>query len=275
MGDDKPSAELYESGTYAPARAGMDPLIEPLRRLTYRDRSRALAGVAPGARVLELGSGDGAYLASLARRGLAVSGVEPSAAGLAASLARGVPVRQDSVETVEVAEASQDAIVLWHVLEHLDDPEAALIRVREWLVPEGRLVIGVPNLDSLQAAIGGDRWFHQDVPRHRTHFTARGLRAMLERLGFTVLRMRHVVVEHNALGMWQTLLNRLTAERDVAFRFLKRDLPAADRRIARDLAITAAAGALLVLPAVGMELAAGLAGRGGTVVAVAQVDRTR
>ena len=43
--------------------------------------------------------------------------------------------------------------------------------------------------------------------------------------------MRHLLIEQNPLGMWQTLLNRLTAERDFAFRLLKRDL--GERRAGR------------------------------------------
>ncbi len=129
-------------------------------------------------------------------------------------------------------------------------------------------MLACPNLASLQARIGGDRWFHQDVPRHRTHFTAAGLRLLLERSGFRLERMAHLLVEQNPLGMWQTLLNRLTRERDVAFRALKRDLGRGPG-VGRDLAVTAVAGPLLVPVAVALELAAGLAGRGGSVVAVA------
>ncbi len=147
-------------------------------------------------------------------------------------------------------------------------PAAALARIGLWVRPGGRIVIACPNLASLQARIGGDRWFHQDVPRHRTHFTAAGLRLLLERTGFRLERMAHLLVEQNPLGMWQTLLNRLTRERNVAFRALKRDLGHGSG-IRRDLALTALVGPLLVPVAVVLELAAGLVGRGGSVVAVA------
>ena len=112
-----------------------------------------------------------------------------------------------------------------------------------------------------------NHWFGQDVPRHRTHFTPGGARALLERSGFRVERIRQVLVEQNPLGMWQTLLNRLTVERDFAFRLSKGDLdrvPDAVRR--RDLAVSVLAGALLAPVAVLLELGAGLAGRGGSMV---------
>jgi hypothetical protein len=81
--------------------------------------------------------------------------------------------------------------------------------------------------------------------------------------------MSHLIVEQNPLGMWQTLLNRITSRRDVAFRALKRDLEGGPG-VGRDLAVTAVAGPLLAPLAVALELGAGLAGRGGSVVAVAE-----
>jgi len=264
------AGRLYEGGTYAPARASVEWVLEPLRRLAEADRSRFLRRVPAGGSVFEVGAGDGRFLARLAAAGYRVAGNDPSASGCELARARGVAVENVGVEQARVEPHSQDAVVLWHVLEHLEDPGDALHAVRGWLAARGRAVVACPDLDSLQARIGGDLWFHQDVPRHRTHFTARGLRELLERTGFRVERLHHVVIEQNPLGMWQTLLNRLTAERDFAFRFAKRDLgKRRGRERLRDAGVTALAGPLLVPVAVALELAAGLAGRGGTMVAEA------
>ena len=43
---------------------------------------------------------------------------------------------------------SFDAVVIWHVLEHLPDPQATLEAVGEILKPGGVLVIAVPNNSS-------------------------------------------------------------------------------------------------------------------------------
>jgi hypothetical protein len=175
------------------------------------------------------------------------------------------------IDDAELAAGSQDGVVVWHALEHLDRPEEALGRLHGWLRPGGSLVVAVPNLASAQARIGGDRWFHQDVPRHRVHLTPPGAAALLERSGFRVERVRHVLVEQNPLGMWQTLLNRLTRERDFAFRALKRDLgPAARGSRARDWAVTLLAGPLLAPVAVIAELVAGACRRGGSIVVQAR-----
>ena len=263
-----PPRSLYEAGTYAAARPALDRLLEPMRALVERDKLRFLRGLPAGAHVLEVGAGDGRFVSRLRAAGFEARGIEPSERGVRIAHARGSPVERAALDELRLEPASLDAAIAWHVLEHLDDPEGALARIGAWLRPGARVVIACPNLASLQARIGGDRWFHQDVPRHRTHFTAAGLRLLLERSGFRVERMAHLLVEQNPLGMWQTLLNRITRGRDVAFRALKRDLGRGPG-VGRDLALTAMAGPLLVPVAVALEVAAGLAGRGGSVVAVA------
>ncbi len=77
-------------------------------------------------------------------------------------------------------------------------------------------------------------------------------------------------VEQNPLGMWQTLLNRITRQRDVAFRALKRDLgrePGSASGSGADRDRRAACWCLLRSRSSSL---AGLAGRGGSVVAVAE-----
>jgi SAM-dependent methyltransferase len=257
---------MYEGGTYNRPRGFASRLVAPLRGLAERDRVRFVSGLAPGSRVLEVGAGDGKLVAAMRAAGLDARGIDPSPAACAAATELGVEVANVGVDEAEVAPGSLDAVVIWHALEHFDDPAASLRRVRSWLAPGGALIVAVPNLASTQARIGGDGWFHQDVPRHRVHLTPAGASALLARTGFATARIRHLLIEQNPLGMWQTLLNRLTSERDFAFRLLKRDLPEGSRSRRRDLLVTAIAGPLLAPVAILAELAAGLARRGGSIV---------
>jgi SAM-dependent methyltransferase len=265
--------QLYEGGAYAPTRGALRRPLGRLRRLTDRDRMRLMGGVRPGERVLELGAGRGSLLAQIERAGAQAYGIEPSPSAAAAARERGAGVEVRSIEEAEFPPGSRDLVILWHVLEHLERPAAALQRVRPWLSAGGRLVVAIPNLDSLQARIGGDRWFHQDVPRHRTHFTREGLTRLLRRSDYTPVRIRQTIVDQGLLGMWLTLLNRLTAARDVPFRFAKRDLRYERRtHAARDAMITVIAGPLLVPVAVALELGAAVARRGGSIVVEARLQ---
>jgi 2-polyprenyl-3-methyl-5-hydroxy-6-metoxy-1,4-benzoquinol methylase len=248
-----PREDLHEAGAYGGGAPRGSRAAAPLLRAFDRARLRRL-GAAPGARVLDVGAGRGRFVATARAAGLDAHGLEPSARGLAAA---GPHVAPGGVDDVA---GTWDAITLWHVLEHLDDPAGALTRLAGHLRPGGVLLVGVPNLDSVQARVGGPRWFHLDVPRHRTHFTARGARLALERAGLQVVAEHHVGLEHNPFGMWQSAVNRLTRRPSYLFHLLKRNAPLRSG----DLAVT-----LLCLPlapvAAAAELVAGLARRGGTV----------
>jgi hypothetical protein len=156
-------------------------------------------------------------------------------------------------------------VTVWHVLEHLDDPGAALARISDWLAPRGALLVGVPNLASWQARIGGPGWYHLDVPRHRVHFTPAGLSALLSAHGFAPVHTHHLLLEHNPFGMWQSLVNRWTRHPSYLYNLLKRNAPLASR----DLAITVAALPLAPLAAA-LEVVAGLRRRGGTIAVLAR-----
>jgi SAM-dependent methyltransferase len=223
------------------------------------DRRRlALLDAPPGARLLDVGAGRGRFVASARSAGLDAHGIEPFHA-------RDATVERASIEDADFPPGSFDAIAVWHVLEHLDDPRAALSRVRAWLRPDGVLLVGVPNLQSLQARIGGERWYHLDVPRHRVHFTPAGLDALLRASGFEPLTEHHVLAEHNPFGMWQTLVNRATRHSSYLYNALKRNAPLRSP----DLAVTVLALPLAPVAALA-ELGAGLAGRGGTIAVVAR-----
>ena len=262
--------EVHESGAYATRRPRLSRALAPLLR--WFDRRRlARLNLAPGARVLDVGAGRGRFVATARAQGFLSEGIEPSRRGIEAAAAEYAVALQHA--TLEDASPTQafDAVTLWHVLEHVDDPGAALERAAAWLTTDGVLLVAVPNLDSLQARIGGQRWYHLDVPRHRTHFTARGLETMLRRHGFEPLRTSHLVAEQNLFGMWQTLVNRVTETPSYLYNLLKRN--AAARPL--DLALTV--GFLPVaVPAAALELAAGAMRRGATVTVLARrADRAR
>jgi SAM-dependent methyltransferase len=261
-----PAPEAYESGQYALARPRFSRAVDGVQRLLTHQPVRFLrrGGLRPGARVLDVGAGPGRLVSTLNSAGYDAHGIEPSRRSVA--LARGAGRDIDQRSIFEHSDSDLDAAVLWHVLEHLDDAPAALARVRTWLRPGGLLLVGVPNAASLQAEIGGDTWFHWDVPRHRLHFTAEGLRVLLGRSGFEVVAMHHWVLDQNVHAMWMAMLTQLGMRPGFPFHFLKRNIDATPR----DLAVSAL-GIPLVPAAVALEAAAALMRRGGTVAAVARL----
>jgi ribosomal protein S18 acetylase RimI-like enzyme/SAM-dependent methyltransferase len=63
-----------------------------------------------------------------------------------------VTVITSSFEDAEI-DSKFDNIFIIHTLEHLDDPVGVLAKVRDWLSPEGRLFVAVPNANALSRQI--------------------------------------------------------------------------------------------------------------------------
>ena len=109
-----------------------------------------------------------------------------------------------------------DVITLWHVLEHTTSPMRTLQEVRKVLKPSGLLVIAVPNLNDrlMQAAyriVKGRKlrlFSIGDKEIHLFHFSVRSLRLLLEKAGFTCVKIGpdFGVVERSI-----QLINRLAA----------------------------------------------------------------
>jgi SAM-dependent methyltransferase len=259
--------EAHEAGAYGGGTPRGAQLAAPLLRAFDRRRLTFLAraGGRPPGRLLDIGAGRGRFVAQARAAGWEADGIEPSLRGVEGARARGVELQQAGIDDADIATGSLDAASLWHVLEHLDEPGAALARIAGWLRPGGLIVVGVPNLASVQARAGGDRWYHLDVPRHRTHFTVHGLHALLRRHGLEPVATHHVLAEHNPFGLWQSVVSHATRTPSWLYHALKHNAPLRSR----DALVTAAALPLAPV-AVAAELAFALARRGGTVAVVAR-----
>ena len=259
LGDPPDFGAAHEAGAYARAPAGAG-LAAPLLERFHARRLELLGP--PVGRLLDVGAGRGGFVAAARAAGWDATGIEPAARGDAPGVARA------GVEDAELEPSSFAAVSVWHVLEHLEDPGAALERIAAWLAPGGRALVGVPNLASWQARLGGPVWFHLDVPRHRWHFTATGAASLLGRHGFTVEHVEHRLLEHNPFGLWQSLVSRLTPTPSWLFHALKRNASLHGAEIAPTVA------ALPLAPvAYAVERVAARVQRGGTVALVATRGR--
>jgi len=185
-------AALYPEG-YGSHVGGRPGVLDALKRLQVAAilRGAPFASAldrAPGL-ALDVGCARGELAGGLIARGWRVAGIEPSARAAAAAGSRGVDVLAPTLSRATLGAGAYDLVIMRHSLEHLADPIADLRRVREALAPGGRLAISLPNYASWQRRAFRGRWFHLDVPRHRSHFSADALARALRTAGLEPLEM--------------------------------------------------------------------------------------
>jgi SAM-dependent methyltransferase len=154
---------------------------DALLRRTRGLLASRIDAIAPPGPVLDVGAGEGVLVEALRGRGRHAVGLERDA--------RGPNLRDEPIERVEGEWA---AVVFWHSLEHLPAPGDAIAHAARLLCSGGVVVIALPNTDSVQARLFGDRWLHLDAPLHLVHLSRRSLTAGLAAHGFEVERVSAV-----------------------------------------------------------------------------------
>jgi hypothetical protein len=101
-------------------------------------------------------------------------------------------------------------IVIWHVLEHMEDLQQVLSFLQTHLHDDGMVVVSVPNFSSWQSRWFGRHWFHLDLPRHLLHFRRNWLRSTLQATGLEVLSESTFSASQNYFGFIQSVCNCLS-----------------------------------------------------------------
>jgi 2-polyprenyl-3-methyl-5-hydroxy-6-metoxy-1,4-benzoquinol methylase len=188
----------YDESYYRRARrTGLSAVLGRLAaNLDVTLLARKLSSKGAGGRLLEIGFGDGSFLSAMADRGWEARGIDVSrAAADMAGGGAGIKVDQGDILEKPYEEEFFDMVVMRHVLEHMQDPSAVLDEVNRILKPGGLLCVIVPNVESVEANIGGANWFHLDREYHLSHFSPATLAWALQLAGFREIRLDQMLFE--------------------------------------------------------------------------------
>lgn len=121
-------------------------------------------------RILEIGPSYGAFTYAAIQAGYSVDAVEMDTKccefiNRHINGAKAINTA-DVVDGLSKLEGRYDAVVLWHNIEHLPNPWAAVAAISGRLREGGIMVLSTPNPDSLQFRLFGRHWLHLDAPRH-------------------------------------------------------------------------------------------------------------
>lgn len=202
--------DYYRSAFWKSSQGKDEPTAKRINRdrRFARNRMEKIAYVLkPGARILDVGSGSGEFLALANAAGFQTEGIEPNL-GYARYAERvlGVAVHAEPLAAVDFGERRFDHITCNHVLEHMRDPLGALRRFHMLLEPDGHLDVFVPDLSDPDSS--PLRHLHAG---HLYGFTPETLVMMAAKAGFESLGAPHV-------GTW-LVFRRLAAPDPDWFRF--------------------------------------------------------
>ncbi len=203
-------SRYYPSGYWFAPEDSVGQLAELYRRFVLLDHvafvRQALSRTATAGPVLDVGPSGGLLGRLLRDRGVRVFGLDNSfdAARIAWKV-NGLPSLCADLAQAPLRDGAFALVTLFHVLEHVPDPERFLRDARRLLAPEGRLIVQVPNAASWQFVLLGDRWNGLDAPRHLWNFRTPDLERLLDRCGFDVVRRKHFSLRDNPAGFATSL----------------------------------------------------------------------
>ena len=182
------------------------------RYLTLLTRLSGQAGT-----LLDAGCGIGNFLLAAREKGREVSGTELSEKASRIARERGLNVETARLEESRQPVGAFDVVTLWDIIEHLEEPAAAMHVVHEKLRPGGTVFLETPDEGFwVRSALRGAfavSWGRIDLLRyfyyqdHRFYFTAATLGQLLSKVGFQNVRVWRDVTSptkaHLKLAPWR------------------------------------------------------------------------
>ncbi len=185
--NDKEMAEHYPAFTHPSAE--FPKVIPP----AFLWRIRQIENRKKGGRLLDVGCGNGFFLAFAFERGWDCYGLDNSPGAILAARQK----LSDRVTLTTLMDAyypsdSFDVVSLFEVLEHLPNPMDHLREIHRILKPGGWVCVSVPNFASLERWIFRRWWVGLDAPRHLQQFTPQSLHFFLKETCFDAIDVKSI-----------------------------------------------------------------------------------
>lgn len=179
-------------------------ILKPGTR-THRDYEQVLKeteSAANGKELLEIGCGRGSFLKFARERGWEVSGVDSGPENIEALAREGISgVCSDFMEFR--TDRKFDAIVLWDLIEHTENPKEFLRKAKQFLHRDGVFVLATPHDPNLLTQIAGFLYKISNgaikaplerlyILEHTSYFSGKTLRALL------------TAVQMEIVSLWKT-----------------------------------------------------------------------
>jgi SAM-dependent methyltransferase len=209
MFSDQELAALYPADYYA--------YQDKFRVREWRELARRLLGYYVGTKepefetpgtILDLGCGSGWFLDSMRSRGWKTYGVEISEQAAVLGKSQGLQICCGNLQDANFSSEFFDYVRANHSFEHISCPNETLDEIYRILKPQGKLLICVPNINSLNARVFKKYWWHLCAPVHTFNYSTDTLRSIVVKHGFHVEQVSFNSDYFGILGSLQMWLNR-------------------------------------------------------------------
>jgi SAM-dependent methyltransferase len=160
-----------------------DAAVSDITLGRYRELLSSLARYRTSGRILDFGSGSGAFLEVARDLGWHAHGVEFGEAA-ARCAEKGFEVYEGPLGAGRFPAGHFDVVTAFEVVEHLADPRGEFESIARSIRPGGALYVTTPNFNSLSRRLLRERWRIVGYPEHLTYFTASTLPRLVEEVGF-------------------------------------------------------------------------------------------
>lgn len=159
-------------------------------------------------RCLDIGCGAGSFVQKMLLEGWESHGVEINRLAAEVGSSRGLDIHAGDLQSAQFPDSYFDYVRASHSLEHVTSPQETLLEINRILRPGGIVMLAVPNVESLNARIFKENWWHLCVPVHPFSFSAKTLTRLVANCGFLVETVRYNSDYVGTLGSVQIWLNR-------------------------------------------------------------------
>src|SRR3989339_475582 len=195
--------EKYYSNNYWVSKNLLGNIKKTVFNIFQKRRVNWIIKSFSNGKILDVGSGEANYYKNLPKK-YSVTNIEPI----------GSKVKNPSVLKLNLLKWDTknkfDCICFWESLEHTSNPIKYINKAYNLLNKNGYIFIEYPKYNCLESKLFGKYWFHQDLPRHLSHLTDKGLKLILKTSGFKKIKVDKVFsFEYAPWGFMASILNYL------------------------------------------------------------------
>lgn len=162
--------------------------ISPLTIKRYEELLEQFEPYRRTNKMLDVGCGDGHFLATAKKKGWQVFGTEYTSDACEPARAKGITMHEGLIQSFS-SESDFDVVTSFEVLEHITDANEHVAAIHKLMRKGGLFYFTTPNFNSFSRRWLGGKWKIIEYPEHLTYFTPKTAENLLVKAGMKKLNI--------------------------------------------------------------------------------------